>query len=118
MNQTKFSNKTVVEVWNKTKGKCWYCGDEFDDTDNGHFTVDHIVPLSEAKDNSIGNLVPCCKSCNSSKRNRTVDEFRLMHQKKLGMLFDFSQVMWLAEKGIVVPDPDEYLFYFERVGLG
>jgi len=117
MNQAKFSNKTILEVWNKTKGKCWYCGDEFSDSDNGYFTVDHVIPLSETKNNSPENLVPCCKSCNSSKRNRSINEFRLMYQKRMGMVFDFSQIMWLAEKGIAVPDPDKYLFYFEKEGL-
>ena len=117
MSQTKFSNKTVIDVWNKTKGKCWYCGIEFDDSRDCHFTIDHVVPIFEAENNSIDNLVPCCKTCNSSKRIKSLEEFRLWYQKGRGMIFSFAQIMWLAEKGITVPDPDPYLFYFEKEGL-
>lgn len=117
MAQTKFGNKTVVDVWNKTKGRCWYCGIEFDDSRDCHFTIDHVVPIFEMTDNSIDNLVPCCKACNSSKRIKSLEEFRWWHKKRMGMIFEYNQIMWLAEKGITVPEPDEFLFYFERAGL-
>ncbi|MFE9407358.1 HNH endonuclease [Streptomyces sp. NPDC006704] len=38
--------------------------------------VDHVVPLDEGGRDDITNLVPVCKSCNSSKRNRTVGIWR------------------------------------------
>jgi 5-methylcytosine-specific restriction endonuclease McrA len=40
---------------------CAYCGSP------GKLTVDHLVALKSGGSNSIENLVPACKSCNSSK---------------------------------------------------
>ena len=36
---------------------------------------DHIHPVSKAGRTSQGNIVPCCMSCNSSKRNMDPDEW-------------------------------------------
>lgn len=48
---------------------CAYCGkvDEL--------TLDHIVPLSANGEHAIFNVVPACKSCNSSKCARQLDEW-------------------------------------------
>ncbi len=51
-------------------GLCFYCG-------NPGATMDHILPISRGGTHSIGNLVPACAGCNSSKRHRTIMEWRL-----------------------------------------
>ncbi|MFD9411574.1 HNH endonuclease [Streptomyces sp. NPDC059989] len=38
--------------------------------------VDHLVPLDEGGRDDVTNLVPACRSCNSSKRNRSVGQWR------------------------------------------
>lgn len=43
------------------KGRCAYCGRK------GKLTQDHVVPVSLGGAYSIGNIVPACPSCNSSK---------------------------------------------------
>lgn len=111
------SNNKVALVWNKTKGRCWYCGCLFDNSTTGHFTIDHFISQDKNGNDDLKNLVPSCKSCNSIKKNRDIEAVRMMYQRQLGMIFDISQTVWLASKGIVVPDPDPYLFYFEREGL-
>lgn len=56
-------------LFNRFKGKCAYCG-----ADAQH--VDHVVPLARGGSNSIGNLLPACKSCNLSKHASLLIEWR------------------------------------------
>jgi len=49
---------------------CFYCGARED------LTVDHLVPSSRGGRHSIGNIVPACRKCNSSKWRRTVMEWK------------------------------------------
>lgn len=53
---------------------CFYCGKEITP-----FTVDkqidHKIPISRGGTNNINNLVICCKSCNSGKRELTDLEY-------------------------------------------
>jgi endonuclease I len=45
-------------------GTCIYCG-----TDGHKLTMDHWMPVSLGGKTEVGNLIPCCKSCNSRKSN-------------------------------------------------
>ena len=38
-------------------------------------SLDHITPRSRGGAHSIANVIVCCRSCNSRKRNRIVTEF-------------------------------------------
>jgi 5-methylcytosine-specific restriction endonuclease McrA len=47
------------------KGTCYYCGRNFAPKE---LTMDHIVPLSRGGKSTKGNVVPCCKACNTRKK--------------------------------------------------
>ena len=54
------------------KGVCHYCGRKFPASE---LTMDHLVPLSRGGRSTKGNIVPCCKACNNSKKyTMPVDE--------------------------------------------
>lgn len=55
----------------KTNGRCSYCGKAEE-----YLEIDHMIPRAQGGTNHIENLTPACFRCNSSKRNRTVDQFR------------------------------------------
>ncbi|MFD7557397.1 HNH endonuclease, partial [Streptomyces sp. NPDC059835] len=58
--------KGVREAVLEANGEgCTYCSWENAEA------VDHLVPHDEGGRDDITNLVPACRSCNSSKRNRT-----------------------------------------------
>lgn len=64
------------EVWHLYNSKCFYCPKPSE-------TIEHVIPLSRGGSHGIGNLVPCCGSCNYSKAGRTVMEWRIW-KKRLG----------------------------------
>lgn len=49
---------------------CAYCGER------KPLTTEHVVPLSRGGRHSIGNIITACFSCNSSKRDRFIVEWR------------------------------------------
>ena len=47
------------------KGICHYCKNTFPAKE---LTMDHIVPISKGGKSTKGNVVPCCKACNTEKK--------------------------------------------------
>lgn len=50
-------------------GRCAYCGDRTE------LQKDHVVPISRGGRHAIGNILPACRPCNSSKGNRLLVEW-------------------------------------------
>jgi 5-methylcytosine-specific restriction endonuclease McrA len=48
---------------------CAYCGD------GGDMQIEHIQPISKGGAHDIGNIVPACFRCNTSKRNHEMEEW-------------------------------------------
>jgi 5-methylcytosine-specific restriction endonuclease McrA len=47
------------------KGVCHYCGRGFPARE---LTMDHIVPIARGGKTTKGNVVACCKECNTRKK--------------------------------------------------
>ncbi len=61
--------ETMAQAIENADGICAYC------LRRKPLTIDHVVPVSRSGTNDLDNLVSACKSCNSSKRDRTPLEF-------------------------------------------
>jgi hypothetical protein len=55
-------------VFDRFEGMCAYCG-------SPAYGIDHVVAVKKGGGSRRGNLLPACRSCNSKKRTRDLDEF-------------------------------------------
>lgn len=63
---------------NRYGGRCFYCGSR------EPMTIDHIIPLARGGRHTIGNVLPACKSCNCSKQERLIVEWRTARHHRRG----------------------------------
>jgi len=62
----------TVEEWQELKRTYGYaCGMCWKKEPDIALTIDHKIPLSQGGTNSIDNIQPLCKSCNSKKGRKT-----------------------------------------------
>jgi 5-methylcytosine-specific restriction endonuclease McrA len=97
------SYKNRYRVMEKSDYACWYCGVQLFRGNEHRMsstkpdgTIDHFLPLAMGGKSNNENLVPSCRSCNSSKGKSSIGEYRDRMKKKNG---------------------DGFLFYFEKKGL-
>lgn len=74
----KYANTPISDMLTSTEwlailaqadGHCAYCDKE------AKLTLDHVIPLSKGGTHSKDNVVPACLHCNSSKGNKTLEEW-------------------------------------------
>lgn len=58
-----------VSIFERDGFECQYCGRRDD------LTCDHVVPLVRGGSNDIDNLTTACRSCNSSKSDKLLEEW-------------------------------------------
>lgn len=129
--KNKFGSGKTTEAWNKTRGRCGYCGRKLranftrDPKDTSKepddlFTLDHIIPVSKGGTKEINNLLASCRLCNNLKGNS--DNLDLLRMKLLinaGKLTKFNerQFEFLLTRGINLGRIARYQFYFEKLGV-
>ena len=57
--------------------KCAYCG-----TSGDNLEQDHVVPVSKGGNDTKSNIVPACKPCNSSKKDKLLEDWKRTHYFK------------------------------------
>ena len=66
-------NDFTAEQWealcNAVDYRCCYCGKAFPAE---QLTPDHLTPYAKQGSNTLHNILPCCGSCNSRKKDRPV----------------------------------------------
>lgn len=62
---------TQKEIARLYASNCLFCNS------SGPIDLDHAIPLSRGGSHSIGNLIPLCDNCNSTKYNKTIMEWRI-----------------------------------------
>lgn len=91
------------EVWGKTGGRCAYCGKELNPF---IFSVDHLIPLSKGGPDETENMMPACKSCNSSKGTKLLEDFReLIHNRPIrALITSYDVIKAHFESGYLPPE--------------
>ncbi len=56
----------------RSTGICHYCRKQFPPKE---LTMDHIIPLARGGKSEKFNLVPCCKACNTKKKQLLPSEW-------------------------------------------
>jgi len=110
------------QVWDKTGGRCWYCGrmtGKKPPTYHTRPTIDHMTPTSRGGSDDLSNLVPSCFICNLTKCDRTVEEYREFlalgnhpspHSWVICVLEDVQKSLWYCRGEL----EDEVTLYMER----
>lgn len=66
-----------LAIYIRDNFQCVYCGKLLKNAKPCDVTLDHIIPRSqtEKNDNTNGNLITACKSCNSARQDKSVEEY-------------------------------------------
>ena len=57
----------------RSAGICHYCNNKFTPKD---LTMDHVIPIARGGRTEKSNVVPCCKECNTKKRQLLPTEWK------------------------------------------
>ncbi len=88
----------------KAVGKCAYCGKRLEGTD---WHIDHVIPKAHGGSDSIDNLLPACRRCNTLKKDRTPEEFvQFIRDSCWVQLYDYKERMEKYLAAVAFKDED------------
>jgi hypothetical protein len=80
-----YSKTDLDRLLARFNSRCAYCGVSLyieNNTRNSSLHWDHVVPLFRGGTDSIGNILPACRTCNTSKGIKTLTEWRMWKRRK------------------------------------
>lgn len=75
-----------IKIYNKTLGRCGYCGCNINPNEDNSFHHDHINPQSNNGSNLEENLLFSCKTCNTQKGKKNITDYRAFLKQKSNKL--------------------------------
>jgi 5-methylcytosine-specific restriction endonuclease McrA len=67
--------------------RCAYCGAPTDD-----LTLDHVMPLAQGGSNTLSNVVPACRACNTDKGARTPEQADMAFAVRVDVATELEQI--------------------------
>jgi len=67
-------------IFAKAEQLCVYCGEQ-----SSRLTIDHCKPIAMGGKHVADNLIPCCKSCNSSKGTKDLSDWLDSNHGTMGL---------------------------------
>jgi hypothetical protein len=64
-----------LAIYMRDDFSCMYCGRDLHSADAADVTLDHLVCRSHGGSNEADNLVTACRSCNSARGAKSVEEY-------------------------------------------
>lgn len=112
-------NKERHEIYNKTGGFCYYCGNILRKT----WHEDHVKPVirnpysgevTNQENDNTANKVPACPRCNRWKSSMSVESFRYVIENLITVLNrDSPQYRMAKDYGLIEETGKGVKFYFE-----
>lgn len=116
-------NKKRQAIWDKSGGKCWYCGCELPERwDADHFhpvirnpsTGEMLIPELDVME----NLVPSCKPCNNFKHSYDIEGFRwTINEQFENVPKNSTGMRQLMRLSLVDIESKPVIFWFEKQGI-
>lgn len=67
-----YTAQDIQEQYNRQRESCYYCRKKL----HKKYHIDHVAPLSKGGSNDIHNIVLACPSCNLSKSDKLLHQWR------------------------------------------
>ena len=119
---SKWTRETVKAVFDKSSGRCWYCGkalsidSRYATVTRDSFAIDHFIPIHAGGPDTIDNLVPACCACNCQNGRHDIEHMRDQCTRRDAGCppFNRAQIAYLKRRGFDLMALPRHVFWFEK----